>query len=194
MLKKLVSVHLFCKDELTLRQEARERRIISNVKPFIETLRVTNPVRQSQASSRKRSLRGERRLSLRSVDSEIKRCAIEPRNLAIVESPRFGRTRGPRRADYAWSQRLCSVSPGSKNMANDHQGSTGTWETLTSPSSMAGGSPVDQLQDDPQSGPRLWGRTGDETMVSPSEGNEVRRNERQGVAVPHSTVEPGEPT
>jgi hypothetical protein len=32
-------------NELTLRQEARERRIISNVKPFIGTLRVTNPVR-----------------------------------------------------------------------------------------------------------------------------------------------------
>ena len=29
-----------------------------NVKPFIETLRVTNPVRQSRASSRKRVLRG----------------------------------------------------------------------------------------------------------------------------------------
>jgi hypothetical protein len=43
---------------LTLRQEARERRIISDVKPFIETLRVTNPVRQSRASSRKQVLRG----------------------------------------------------------------------------------------------------------------------------------------
>ena len=29
-----------------------------NVKPFVETLRVTNPVRQSRASSRKRVLRG----------------------------------------------------------------------------------------------------------------------------------------
>jgi hypothetical protein len=33
------------------------------VKPFIGTLRVTNPVRQSRASSRKRVLHGERRLS-----------------------------------------------------------------------------------------------------------------------------------
>jgi len=41
---------------LNLRQEARERRIISNVKPFIETLRVTNPARQSRASSREASL------------------------------------------------------------------------------------------------------------------------------------------
>src|SRR5271157_2130327 len=31
---------------------------LKNVKPFIETLRVTNPVRQSRASSRKRVLRG----------------------------------------------------------------------------------------------------------------------------------------
>ena len=63
-----------------LAQEARERRIISNVKPFIGTLRVTNPVRQSRASSRKRVLRGGGRPPLRSVDSEIKRCVIEPRN------------------------------------------------------------------------------------------------------------------
>ena len=44
---------------LTSRQEARKRRIASNVKPFIGTLRVTNPVRQSRASSRKRVLRGD---------------------------------------------------------------------------------------------------------------------------------------
>ena len=35
------------------RQEARESRIISNAKPFIETQRATSPVLQSQASSRK---------------------------------------------------------------------------------------------------------------------------------------------
>jgi hypothetical protein len=39
-----------------------------------------------------------------------------------------------------------------------------------------------------------WGRTRDETMVSPSEGNEVRREGRQGVGASHSTVEPGELT
>src|SRR5271157_995112 len=37
------------------------------------------------------------------------------------------------------------------------------------------------------------GRTTDATMVSPSEGNEARRNGRQGVAASHSTVEAGEP-
>jgi hypothetical protein len=46
------------KRALASRQEARRRRIASNVKPFIATLRVTNPVRKSWASSRKRVLRG----------------------------------------------------------------------------------------------------------------------------------------
>ena len=43
-------------DELTSRQEARERRIVTTVKPFAGTLRVTNPARKSRASSRKRVL------------------------------------------------------------------------------------------------------------------------------------------
>jgi hypothetical protein len=59
----------------------------------------------------------------------------------------------------------------------------GTWETLSSPSSNAGGSPVDQLQDDPQRGPKLWGRTGDkrwyrqakETKCGEMDGRESER-------------------
>src|SRR5271166_4740257 len=43
-------------DGLTSRQEARERRIVTTVKPFAGTLRVTNPARKSRASSRKRVL------------------------------------------------------------------------------------------------------------------------------------------
>ena len=76
---------------------------LKNVKPFIETLRVTNPVRQSRASSRKRVLRGGGRLPLRSVDSEVKRCTIEPRNFFVV-SPRLGQSRGP-------SQALAALGP-----------------------------------------------------------------------------------
>jgi hypothetical protein len=37
-----------------------------------------------------------------------------------------------------------------------------------------------------------WGRTRDATLVSPSEGNEARRDGRQGVGVPHSSAEAGE--
>ena len=40
--------------------------------------------------------------------------------------------------------------------------------------------------------PSWWGRTGDKPMVLPSEGNEARRDGRQGVAAPHSRDEAGE--
>ena len=43
--------------------------------------------------------------------------------------------------------------------------------------------------------PRLVGtKNGTRTMVSPNEGNEVRREGRQGVGASHSTAEPGELT
>ena len=73
----------------------------------------------------------------------------------------------------------------------------GTWETLSFPSSQAAGDTAYQLPIDPRLRVRVRGRGGrttDATMVSPSEGNEARRNGRQGVAAPHSTVEAGEPT
>ena len=71
----------------------------------------------------------------------------------------------------------------------------GTWETLPLPSSQTAGDTAYQLQIDPRLRVRgRGGRTTDATMVSPSEGNEARRNGRQGVAAPHSTVEAGEPT
>ena len=68
----------------------------------------------------------------------------------------------------------------------------GTWETLSFPSSQAAGDTAYQLPIDPRLRVRgRGGRTTDATMVSPSEGNEARRNGRQGVAAPHSTVEAG---
>ena len=57
----------------------------------------------------------------------------------------------------------------------------GTWETLSFPSSTAAGDTAYQLQIDPRLRVRgRGGRTTDATMVSPSEGNEARRNGRQG--------------
>ena len=71
----------------------------------------------------------------------------------------------------------------------------GTWETLPFPSSTAAGDTAYQLQVDPRLRVRgRGGRTTDATMVSPSEGNEVRREGRQGVGAFHSTGEPGEPS
>ena len=69
----------------------------------------------------------------------------------------------------------------------------GTWETLPFPSSKAAGDTAYQLQSDPRLRVRCrGGRTTDAAMVSPSEGDEVRRDERQGVGASRSTVEPGE--
>jgi hypothetical protein len=118
---------------VSLRQEARERRIISNVKPFIETLRVTNPVRQSRASSLKQVLRGVGRPALRSVDSEIKRCVIEPRNYHRREPSSWTLAGAEPGISYTWTHRRAWSHRGRRNMANDQTGFTGTWETLPSP-------------------------------------------------------------
>ncbi len=89
-----------------------------NVKPFDETLRVTNPVRQSWASSREASLAWGR-LTATGTDSEIKRCVIEPRNLLVV-SPRLGRPRG---------SSLALATPGPTGVPG-HTGVGGTWRMI----------------------------------------------------------------
>ena len=63
----------------------------------------------------------------------------------------------------------------------------GTWETLSFPSSQAAGDTAYQLQIDPRLRVRGRGTTTDATMVSPSEGNEARRNGRQGVEAESGT-------
>ena len=57
---------------------------------------VTNPTRQSLASSRKRVLRGGQRWPLRSVDSQCQGRAIEPREF-YPRGPSAWTARGPRR-------------------------------------------------------------------------------------------------
>ena len=63
------------------------------MKPFVETLRVTNPVRQSRASSRKRVLRGGGRPSLRRA-GEDRQCSPligpTPLNKRHELQPRIG--------------------------------------------------------------------------------------------------------
>ena len=162
------------------------------MKPFKETLRVTNPVRQSRASSRKRVLRGAGRPSPRSVDSEIKRCVIEPRNYHRREPSSWTLAGAEPGISYTWTHRRAWSHRGRRNMANDHTGFSGTWETLPSPSCLPAGAPAYQLQVDPQLCPELVETSRGRPMVSPSEGNEARRDGRQGVAVPHSSVEAGE--
>ena len=79
-------------------------------------------------------------------------------------------------------------------MANDRTGFTGTWEILTFPEENrtgATGTANSGMIRRPASAAER-GRNAGRSKVSPSEGNEVRREGRQGVAVPHSSVEAGE--
>jgi hypothetical protein len=114
--------------------------------------------------------------------------------ITIVVSPRLGHSRGP-------SQALATPGP---TGVPGHTGVGGTWR-MTERVSRELGRPC-RLHRDCRHGARLtnsrlihsflvpswWGRTGDKPMVSPSEGNEVRRDGRQGVGVPHSSIEAGE--
>src|SRR5271166_5383739 len=113
----------------------------------------------------------------------------------LVVSPRRGQSRGPRQATHSWSTQPAWSRRGRGVWRMITRVPPGTWETLPLPSSKAAGDTAYQLPIDPRLRVRgRGGRTTDATMVSPSEGNEARRNGRQGVAAPHSTVEAGEPT
>jgi hypothetical protein len=99
---------------MSLRQESLGREEEPRTrKPFAGTLRVSNPAWQSRASSQKRVLRGEGRLSPRSVDSQIKGRVIEPRKLQMpgafvvdVSGGRVGRVSpGPIERDRSYRGR-----------------------------------------------------------------------------------------
>ena len=155
------------------------------MKPFIETLRVTNPVRQSRASSRKRVLRGRRATPLRSVDSEIKRCVIEPRNY-------------PRREPSSWS--VAGAEPGNSPgpiSVPGHAGVGGTWRMITRVSRELGRpcrlhrdsrpeTPVTNSRMIHSSRPALRGRTGTQRWYR--QAKETKRGEMDGKESQHPIV------
>ena len=111
---------------LPLRQEARERRkrgTEADRKPFVEAQRVTSPVRESLASTRKRVLRRGWQHPRRSVNSECRGSAMEPRNRLIVGALVVGKC-GGRAKPPGWPGG--EVLPGSKNRAQAHGGLPGT--------------------------------------------------------------------
>jgi hypothetical protein len=180
------------------RQEARERGKNRNIrKPFTGTLRVRIPSGRAGTSSRKRVLRGGGQPSLRGVDSPTKSRAIEPRNLQTWRASVVLRCGG--RVGF-----VDSVVPyresglaGVGEQGEWSRGFPGNLGDPDSPLKTAGSGATGT----PNSGMirRLCvcGRTGTNdrrSQVSPSEGNEVRRNGCQGVAASHSTAEAGEPT
>jgi len=151
-------------------------------KPLVGTPRVANPARQSLAGSRKRVLRGVGRPSLRSVDSECQGRVIEPRKLiagALALVKRGGHadtSQGPDvfgPAGVGEQGQGTSGAPGNlgdPSVSTDKSGSgTGTSTPRSPPPGVAGG----------------WERRIDATVVSPSEGNEARREERTGVGASH---------
>ena len=105
--------------------------------------------------------------------------------ITIVVSLRRCQIRGPRQAAHTWSHRGCLVTPGSENMANDHEGPPGTWETLPSPLSKPAGAPAYQLQDDPVTscpgsrgtklGRKRWYRQAKATKCGEMDGRESER-------------------
>ena len=130
-------------------------------------------------------MRGGGRPSLRSVDSEIKRCVIEPRNIPYRREPSSLSDAGAEPGiSYTWTHRRAWSHRGRRNRANDHQGSPGTWETLPSPSSMPAGDPAYQLQADPrptseadgdERGTKRWYRQAKETKCGETGGKESER-------------------
>ena len=151
---------------------------------------LTNPARQSLASSRKRVLRGGGRPPLRSVDSESQCRAIEPRNLllagATVVDTSGGRAEAPQWPGVLRSYRGPRTGRRDTRVAREPERPCRFRRDcrLESRLPTPGGSaaPV----------PSWRGRKEDETTESPNEGNEVRRDGRQGVGASHSNVEAGE--
>ena len=160
-------------------------------KPFVGTLRVANPARQSLAGSRKRVLRGEGRPSLRSVDSQCQGRVIEPRKLLV------GALVLVRRGGHADPSQSPDVV-GPAGVGEQGQGTSGVSGNLGDPSVSTAYSGSVTGTTTPRS-PRpgvagRWEQRIDATVVSPSEGNEARREGRAGVGASHSTVEAGEPS
>src|SRR5690349_13073636 len=80
-------------------------------------------------------------------------------------------------------------------MANDHEGSPGTWETLPSPSQCRLETRLtnSRLIRGPRPRPPGTNEGRNDGIPARREGNEVRREGRQGVGASRSTAEPGEP-
>ena len=160
-------------------------------KPFVETLRVSKPVRESWPAPGSEFCVVGQRCPRRSVNSECSGSAMEPRNWGYRGSPRLWHVRGPCRTTVmAWWGGLAGV---------EEQG-IDTIEVSQEPE-RSGRLHVERdwcgvansKTPGPQPASGWWERrTQAHGVVASSEGNEARREGRSGVGVTHSTVEPGE--
>ena len=184
---------------------------------------LTNPARQSLASSRKRVLRGGGRPPLRSVDSESRCRAIEPRNLHWQEpllltqagavlsaamacaSQSYRGTRTGRRDTRVAREperpchfrRDCRLESRLTNSRLIHSYVPSWWGQTTVLPRQESFASLHILTLLPRgllvspSLPVYYVFSG-ARVISPNEGNEVRRDERQRVGAFHSNVEAGE--
>jgi hypothetical protein len=179
---------------MSLRQESlgREKEPRTR-KPFVGTLRVVNPAWQGRASRQKRVLRGGGRPSLRSVDSQVKGRVIEPRKrktpgafVVDICGGRVGRVSlGPAERDRSCRGRrartmIIRVPQEPERPDRLHRFTRLGNRVINSPE------PTIARRD-------RWEQTSTQPVVSPSEGNEVRRDGRSGVGASHSIGEAGEP-
>src|SRR5208337_4515601 len=130
---------------------------------------------------------------LRSVDSQIKRCAIEPRNLLVV-SLRRCQSRGPRQATHSWSTQPAWSRRGRRARTMATRVSKEPERPRRFHRQSGWGDRNRQLP-----GPR-WDahdrgeQTTGDTMVSAREEIRTGRDGRRGVGASHSIVEAGEPS
>ena len=114
--------------------------------------------------------------------------------ISLVASPRLVHDAGAVSGSLHLVPQKLPGRAGVEEQGEWSQGSSGNLGDPVVSIVTAGRSPAYQLQADPRLPSRAVGdEPRDETMVSPSEGNEVRRDGRQGVGASHSTGEPGEP-
>ncbi len=157
------------------------------------TLQASNPARPRSVTSRNRVRRESR--------GNAGREAFTGSGQAVVQSPEMDSKHESRGREFGRRQHLCAVvtvgvrvSTGSKTMACARGDPREPGRACRLRYSIPVGRPVIKTQACPWSSARGRERMSWSRMVSPSEGNEARREGRQAVGVPHSTAEAGEPT
>ena len=153
--------------------------------------RVGIPPGKAGPAARSESCVVVRRLTLRSVDSEVKGREIEPRKLKTLGAFVVDISGGRVRRCYTWSRRTRLILPGSKDTDNDQEGSPGTWEARSSPPTISGSGTGIPTPRSPRPRVPAAGSQSDARVVSPGD-HEARRDGRAGVGAPHSSVEAGE--
>ena len=142
------------------------------------------------AGSRKQVLRGVGRPPLRSVDSQTESLDIEPRKFSRRESSLLTQAgAAPRRRNG-----LAPFGPtGVPEQGAGTRGSLGNLRDPAVSTDISGSGTGTPTPRSPRPRVPAAGSKQGARVVSPTEGNEGRRDGRTGVGAPHSTVEVGEP-